>query len=135
MDRAFAEHVPESRRHPNIAVVEAYAMEAAFNRWAPFWTHGEFVLYTDNTTLYHVLTNATSRGPIIDPLRRILVKAASLDILLLPAWLPSKSNDIADALSRFDATRLTNLFPRWSQIDVWLPRWNGRPPSALTMPP
>ena len=65
MERAFAEYVPESRRHPNIVVVEEYAMEAAFNRLAPLRTHEELVLYTDNTTLFHGLANATSRGLIM----------------------------------------------------------------------
>jgi hypothetical protein len=132
MDQAFAEPVPNHQRHRDISVIEARALEGAFERWAPLWAHSELLVFTDNTTLFSGLLNATSRGPIMDPLRRILVKAASLDITIRPEWLSSSSNAIADALSRFDAKRLADLCPQWSNIQEFLHHRNGSLTSVST---
>ena len=49
----------------------------------------------------------------MEPLRALLLLAATADIELQGVWLASKDNGLADALSRFNATSITNWCPHW----------------------
>ena len=49
----------------------------------------------------------------MEPLRALLLLAATADIEIQGVWLASKDNGLADALSRFNATSITNWCPHW----------------------
>jgi len=46
------------------------------------------------------------------PLREVKLLCAQLDIELIPRWVPTKENLIADLLSRRDFGKLANFVPQ-----------------------
>ncbi|KAF7943036.1 hypothetical protein EAE96_010981 [Botrytis aclada] len=50
---------------------------------------------------------------VFQPLRELHVLAASLDIIIDSLWIAGSTNDLADALSRFDIETVANLCPHW----------------------
>ena len=48
----------------------------------------------------------------MDVLRRCLLLAASLDLEIESQWIPTHENELADALSRFDFEKITNIAPQ-----------------------
>ena len=45
--------------------------------------------------------------------RRIMCIAAKLDIAIHPYWIAGKTNELTDALSRFDYAIIANWCPHW----------------------
>ena len=89
------------------------AVLQSFKRWQPIWGRGVVVIHTDNTATLSGLNKGSIRGPSMEPLRALLLLAATADIELQGVWLASKDNGLADALSRFNATSITNWCPHW----------------------
>ncbi|KAH0603252.1 uncharacterized protein H6S33_008256 [Morchella sextelata] len=58
------------------------------------------------------------RGSTMDVLRRCLLMAATLDIDLSPVWIPSNENSLADALSRYQMSRITDLCPQLNTLTL-----------------
>ena len=62
----------------------------------------------DNHTIVDALNKHTIHGEAIHILQLVYLTAALYDIDLSANWLSSDENWIADALSRFELSRLTN---------------------------
>ena len=62
----------------------------------------------DNETIVDSLNKHTIKGEAIHILQLIYLAAVLYNIRLTAHWLSSEENWIADALSRFDLSRLTN---------------------------
>ena len=102
--------------------------------------HGELqgasvLLWVDNTTVVHVLTNRTSRSPqLMHLLRKLWRLVDSAGISLTVRWIASKENTLADALSRgspFDD--LTLRAAAWAELDRrWGPHTIDRYAAAET---
>jgi hypothetical protein len=110
---AFAIRIPRGKRHQHINTHEMRAVLQSFKRWQPIWRRGMVVIHTDNTATLSGLNKGSIRGPSMEPLRALLLLAAAADIKLQGVWLASKDNGFADALSRFNATSITNSCPHW----------------------
>ena len=54
-------------------------------------------------------------------LRQCLLLAAKYDLDLQPEWIPTTNNSLADALSRFDYSRVTDLAPQLANPECKLP--------------
>ena len=63
----------------------------------------------DNETIVDALNKHTIEGEAIHILQLIYLAVALFDIGLSANWLSSKENWIADALSRFDLSKLANF--------------------------
>jgi hypothetical protein len=100
------------QRDEHINIKEMLAILAAFRRWGKSITGHEVYLYCDNTAVVCALRRKTTRGRLMQALRKVLLSAALLDVLIVPTWLPSKDNFLADALSRFDQRRIADYAPQ-----------------------
>ena len=86
-----------------------FAILHAFLLWHETWRGGVVWLACDNSSVIDPLNKHSIKGPAIVPLQRIFLIAAVYDIQILPFWIPSKENMVADAASRFDYAKLANL--------------------------
>jgi hypothetical protein len=57
-------------------------------------------------------------GPPNTPPKSLLILAAARDIHIVPDWLPSRENVLADALSRKNLKGVTNICPHWQDLSV-----------------
>jgi hypothetical protein len=86
-----------------------FAVLHALILWHKEWVHGSLTVVSDNTTVVSALNKKSVKGSPLRPLRTILLIAAVLDIEVKARWIPSEENAIADAASRHDFKKLTNL--------------------------
>jgi hypothetical protein len=110
---AFSIRIPRGKRHQHINTHEMRAVLQSFKRWQSIWARGVVVIHTDNTATLSGLNKGSIRGPSMEPLRALLLLAATADIELKGVWLSSMDNGLADALSRFNADSITNRCPHW----------------------
>jgi len=112
---AYAKHAKSTLPQApfDINVSEVYAILTAFELWSSQWRKHRVLVNTDSVVAYRGLRKNTLSGPANTPLRKILLIAASNDILIQPRWIEGTANTLADALSRFDTIRLANLCPHW----------------------
>jgi len=108
-NRIFASRVPSRHKSKHINWKEMYAVLHAFILWHKEWVHGSLTVVSDNTAVVDGLTNRSIKGPSLQPLRTILLMAAVFNIEIKARWIPSEENVIADAASRHDFKKLTDL--------------------------
>jgi hypothetical protein len=109
-----ARTTPKDRRsNTHINTLELRAILYSFQRWGRFWQRQRVTVFTDSTTAFTGLRRHTLRGAANTPLRAILLLAAELDIAIQTSWLSSKSNTLADALSRHNTNVIANYCPHW----------------------
>lgn len=114
-DQAFAHRVNKRHRGQGIHFKELRAVLTALKLWAHRWSHHKLVVFTDNKLVEHALLKTSSKGApeFMDLLQQLLLLAAAHDLTLVPEWLPSAENTLADALSRLNLKVVTNLCPHW----------------------
>jgi hypothetical protein len=66
-------------------------------------------VFCDNDAVVAGINKRTIRGAAIRPLQSLFLLAAQRNIDVVAVWVPSKANALADALSRFDLKKITNL--------------------------
>jgi hypothetical protein len=67
-------------------------------------------VFTDNKLVEHTILKTSKGAPdVMDLLQELLLLAAAHNLILVPEWLPSAENTLADALSRLDLKAVTNL--------------------------
>ena len=110
---AFSIPLPRYLRRMNehINTKEMWAVEQALLYWGKQWQGKKVIMHIDNRALVHRLENQTIRGSSIDVLRRCLLLATDHDLEIEARWIPTNANTLADALSRFDYEKITNLAP------------------------
>ena len=86
-----------------------FAVLHALTLWHKEWCHGSLTVVSDNTTVVNALNKKSVKGAPLQPLRTILLISAVFDIEIKTRWIPSEENVIADAASRHDFKKLTNL--------------------------
>src|SRR6266496_5722796 len=77
----------------------------AFLLWHEVWRGGKVHLACDNLSV----VDAINKHSVIVPLQWIFLIAAVYDIQILPFWIPSEENMMADAASHYDYKKLANL--------------------------
>lgn len=108
---AFQAHIQHGKFSINVYEVEAILL--LFQLWGPTWHRHKVILYTDSVTACSGLSDTTLKGPANAPLREIFLIAAKWDIVIEPLWIEGKTNGLADALSRFDKSKIADLCPNW----------------------
>ena len=109
---AFSARLPRFRRKKHIDWREAYAILFAFAQWSSHW-HDAFVeIHCDNSAIVDAINSKSIRGPAINILQMLFLLASLDNIALKATWLSSQDNWIADALSRFEFSKLANIFPQ-----------------------
>jgi hypothetical protein len=134
-EQAFALSLPRAMQQQlagtqpeHINTKEMRAVEQCLYHWGHMWAGHAVVLHVDNTVVLHAINSQTTRGQPMAALRRCLLVAARAQISELRAvWISSEDNALADALSRWDRTRIADLCPQL------LPLLASRP-TALSHP-
>ena len=108
----FSARVLFSQRNEHINVKEMVTVHRAFKKWGPLLAGCHLVIFCDNTAVVSSLRRRTTRGRLMAVLRQTLLLAARYDIEIDPRWIFSGENCLADALSRFQADKLTLLAPQ-----------------------
>ncbi|KAJ6528846.1 hypothetical protein B0H19DRAFT_915629, partial [Mycena capillaripes] len=95
----------------SILFKELWAVLHALRTWAtPTWAGTCITLRVDNSGAVDGLNGGSLReAPSQSLLREIFLIALSLNFSIHCVWIDSKSNYVADALSRFDMYRLRNF--------------------------
>ena len=91
---------------------ELFAIVAVVNSWGHHWQRKKVLFHCDNQSVCDIWHRGSSRSPEVMALVRMLYFcAAKFDINVMIAHIAGSSNEIADALSRFQATRFHQLAP------------------------
>jgi hypothetical protein len=88
---------------------ELFTILHAFLLWYDEWQGGTVRLACDNSGVVDAINKHLIRGAAILPLQRLFVIAAVYDIEIVPFWVPSEENMVADAASRYNDGRIANL--------------------------
>ena len=66
-------------------------------------------MFCDNEAVVAGINKRTIQDATINLLQSLFLLAAQRNIDVVAVWVPSKANALADALSRFDSEKITNL--------------------------
>jgi len=105
----FATRLNRRHRPKHINWKELFAVLYAFASWADNWGESRVIVFCDNEAVVAGINKRTIRGAAINPLQSLFLLAAQRNIDVVAVWVPSKANALADALSRFDSEKITNL--------------------------
>ena len=108
----FSIRVPTRHRCKDIQFKEMKAVHHAIQLWLDRLRGSKLTLYCDNDACIHGLEKSSIRGPAMAPLRDIAMLLASYDVHLVPIWIPTKANLLADDLSRFRFRKIANSNPQ-----------------------
>jgi hypothetical protein len=108
---------------------EMRAILYALRLWLPRLCGGKVIIYDDNAAVVAGLNKGSIRGGPMGPLRDIAMLLALNDILIESIWIDSKSNDLADLLSRGKYEAIANKYPQLAHLAVQTP---ATPPSPGT---
>lgn len=93
--------VLDSDQATNINVLELYAVVMAVERWSHLLTNYFVTLKSDNMQVVYMLSNhASINSQCMDWLRRLFWTTMRYNIRILPSYVPTDENVLADALSR-----------------------------------
>ena len=130
--QVFSTRVPRNYRGKLIDWKEAYAVLFAFAKWAHLWRGHTVIIMCDNAVVVNAINARSVRGQTIDPLQLLFLTAALYDIEIASNWLSSEDNWVADALSRFEFEKITDMFPQFQDNPSHrLCRETGKPMSEL----
>jgi hypothetical protein len=104
--------------HTHINTNEVDAILQGFLLFSHHWLHHTLVIHTDSSTAHTGLKKGFLHGPPNAPLKSLLILAAARDIHIVPHWLPSGENKLADALSRNNLEDIANICPHWQDLSV-----------------
>ena len=107
---AFPKYIIEAKEHIN--TLEMRAVEQVLLYWGRLWRGKLLVIHVDNQAVAYGLAKRTMRGAPMRVLRRCLLLAAEYDLDLEARWVSTTENALADALSRADYYRITNIAPQ-----------------------
>lgn len=117
--------------HAHINTNEVDAILQGFLLFSHHWLHHTLVVHTDSSTAHTGLSKGFLHGPPNAPLKSLLILAAARDIQIVPHWLPSGENTLADALSRNNLQQIANICPHWQDLSV-LNRPRGSPHELIS---
>jgi hypothetical protein len=104
--------------HAHINTNEVDAILQGFLLFSHHWLHHTLVIHTDSSTAHSGLKKGFLHGPPNAPLKSLLILAAARDIHIVPHWLPSGENTLADALSRKILEDIAHICPYWQDLSV-----------------
>lgn len=120
---------PDWWKQQNITFLELYPIVLAVETWGHNWQNKRLILHTDNQALVPVITNQTSKEPLVMKLvRRLVLVCLRYNLVLSAQHIAGIDNGIADALSRFQMERFRELCPRACTFPTLVPPT----PAALT---
>ena len=109
---AFSTRVATRHIRKDIQFKEMQAVNYALHLWLNRLRGTKVVLYCDNDACVHGLSKLSIRGLAMGPLRQIATTIAEYDILLIPTWIATHANQLADDLSRFRYQKIADKHPQ-----------------------
>jgi Reverse transcriptase (RNA-dependent DNA polymerase) len=113
IEDVFTSRVPT--RHAvkdDIQFREMLAVRFAVKCWLPRLAGTRLAIHCDNAAVVSGLKKSTIHGPAMSPLRQLAVLFAVHDIMVIPIWIPTEANELADLLSRFLFEKAAKLYPQ-----------------------
>lgn len=108
----FALPIPARHQGKDIMFLEALALLTALRRWEDALRDRMVTCFVDNTVLASAIRSGSCRhGPTQVIIREIFGLAMAAHMTLVPSWVASAENDLADAMSRFDFTYVLSRYP------------------------
>jgi len=96
----------------HINTKEMRAVKQILLNWGKLWKGKRATMHTDNRAVFYGLANGTRRCALIIVLSRCPMLAAEYDLEHQSLWISTNENALADARSRFDNDRVTNVAPQ-----------------------
>ena len=102
----------EDNPENSMALLELIPIVIAAHLWGPLWSGKRILLHCDNYATVYIIRKARSRSRNINRVIRMLTLTSVYNQFQISAeYIPSKDNDISDALSRFQNERFRRLAP------------------------
>lgn len=112
LDRVFCEKTPSRQAKRNIRCKEMKAVLVALDKWLPIFAGSHLHIHNDNQAVCEGLRKLSIKGQAMEPLRRIVVLLAQHNIVITVTWIDSKSNALADMLSRLQYDKIADIYPQ-----------------------
>ena len=97
-------------RNQNITFLEITPIALALDTWGHYFTNSTLVIHTDNLSLVHVLSNQTSKEPLVMIwVRQIVLATLKLNIYIEVEHISGENNRLADLLSRLQVPAFLQL--------------------------
>ena len=112
VQKAFNIRLTTRQRRKDIQFKEMKAVLHALQIWLSQLRGSRLILYCDNDACIHGLHKSTIWGPAMARLRDVVMLLAAHDIYLVPTWIPTKANQLADDLSRFRIKKIADAHPQ-----------------------
>lgn len=114
----FSMHVLTRHRHKDIQYKEMRAIGHAIQLWLDRLQGQRVILYCDNEDCVYSLWKSSICGPAMAPLQQIAMLMAKHDVMIIPTWIPTKANQLADDLSRFCYQRIASTYPQLRHLNI-----------------
>ena len=113
---------PYDSKDVSIDFFELFAVVAAVLTWGHRWPGKRIVIVTDNKPITQIWHSGTSPSPRLMVLvRRLFFFAGEIGFTLTFKHIPGSTNEIADAISRFQDERFRRLAPEADKTPSNLP--------------
>lgn len=85
----------------------------AIKTWAKDWLQAKLIIYTNSTIVFYRLIYHTLQGEASLFLQEIFLFVAEYNSKIMPQYIPSQQNGLADTLSCFGEDMVANLYSYW----------------------
>ena len=129
--RWLQDHWSPKQKEMSIAWKELYAIVMAVHTWGVLWQRQKILFNCDNQNVVGIWEKGSTKSPEIMALVRLLYFcAARHNIHVCVQHIPGNSNNIADAISRFQNAHFKELAPEAEALPENIPAW---PTQAFTI--
>ena len=118
----FSTTVATRHRRMHINFKKMKAVLHAITLWSRQLQGTRLTLYCDNEACVYGLRESSIKGAAMIPLRDIAMIVAKHDIYLEPIWIPTKANQLADELSRFQYKKIADRYLQLRHLVTTPPR-------------
>ncbi|XP_060127970.1 uncharacterized protein LOC132591759 [Zootoca vivipara] len=111
----------------DLTFLEFFPIVVAVHLWVEDFRDHRICFWSDNHAVVDVLAKQSSRSPRVSALlRAVVLQCLRFNIAFTARFIPGLSNDIADALSRFQMERFWSLVPDAQTQPEYFPErlWN-----------
>ena len=110
------------KREPSIEYLELFAVTVAVMNWLHRYQNRRIMLFCDNISVVHMLNKASSKcRNCMILIRWITLVSMRCNTRVLAQYIDTKSNGIADSLSRMEFDRFRRLAPHMEQKSTPIP--------------
>lgn len=109
-------------RFQDLTFLEMFPVVAALTVWGPLLANKRILFHIDNQAVVHIINKQTSKSQDVMVLvRRFVLKTMTFNINFRAEYIHTKSNAIADSISRCQWSRFRTLAPQADPMPTPLP--------------